>query len=358
MKLKILIAGDWHSELHEQAVYNALRGLGHDVHKFAWCEYFSNKRRGAYGVLRSLSNRLQNKYIVGGAVRQINSDFIQQIKSVRPNLVFIYRGTHIWPNSISIIKKFDSSIIVVGYNNDDPFSQGYSKWFWRNFVKSIPLYDMTLAYRQRNLDDFIKAGAKRVKLLRSWFIPERNHPMPLSPGDLKKYGCDVAFIGHYERDGRFKLLEEVAKEGFHLKLYGPGYEWDSLVKRTSSLRLQYPVRLVWGKEYNKAICGAKIALCFLSKLNRDTYTRRCFEIPASGTLMLAEYSQDLASLYVEGKEAEFFRNKSEFIEKISWYLKNDRLREEVAKAGYKKVKQDKHDVTSRMIKMLNWVEEL
>ena len=33
--MKILIAGDWHSELHEQPLYEALKNIGHDVYKFS-----------------------------------------------------------------------------------------------------------------------------------------------------------------------------------------------------------------------------------------------------------------------------------------------------------------------------------
>ena len=47
---------------------------------------------------------------------------------------------------------------------------------------------------------------------------------------------------------------------------------------------------------------------FFSRLNRDTYTRRCFEIPAAGTLMLCDYSDHAATLFAPGREADFFRD--------------------------------------------------
>ena len=116
-----------------------------------------------------------------------------------------------------------------------------------------------------------------------------------------------------------------------------------------------PVHLVWNEDYKKALCGAKIALCFFSKLNRDTYTRRCFEIPATGTLLLSEYSDDLASLYQEGEEADFFKNKEEMIQKIKLYLGNDDLRSRVAVNGNQRAIIDGHDIFSRMAKVLDFV---
>ncbi len=73
-----------------------------------------------------------------------------------------------------------------------------------------------------------------------------------------------------------------------------------------------PIKPVTGIEYNYAICGSKITLCFLSKINSDTYTRRNFEVPAMGKLMLSEYSQDLEIIFKENEEMVFFRNRDDF----------------------------------------------
>lgn len=116
-----------------------------------------------------------------------------------------------------------------------------------------------------------------------------------------------------------------------------------------------PTKMVWGADYNKALCGTKIALCFFSKLNRDTYTRRCFEIPATRTLMLSEYSDDLASLYTEGVEADYFRDKQEMLEKIDYYIRHPEVAERVAHAGYEKVRSAGHDIDSRLSVLLKWL---
>jgi spore maturation protein CgeB len=211
------------------------------------------------------------------------------------------------------------------------------------------------AYRHHNLDDFRKIGAKRVELLRSWYIREINHPISLLTIDKVRYECDLVFIGHYEDDGRLEYLEEIVKNGYKLRLFGPGYEWNSQLSKSLVLKHLVPVHLVWNEDYTKALCGASIALCFFSKLNRDTYTRRCFEIPATGTLLLSEYSDDLASLYRAGEEADFFKNKEEMIQKIKIYLGNDELRRRVAENGNKRAIIDGHDIVSRMAKVLDYV---
>lgn len=352
--MKILVAGDWHSELHEDAVYQAFKKLGYEVLKFGWHDYFKPNK----GVIDRLSKKIQNRFVTGPIVQRLNHDFLTVAKQFSPDLIFIYRGTHLTLSTLKKIKQQLADVVLIGYNNDDPFAKGHPYSLWRHFFKAVPVYDLMLAYRHHNLGDFLRAGAKRVELLRSWYFPERNHPVTLSPEDKREYECDVVFIGHYEADDRKQYLEELVRRGFRVRLFGPGYDWDPVLKNSPELQSHIPVRLVWGEEYNKALCGAKVALCFLSKLNRDTYTRRCFEIPATGTLMLSEYTDDLASLYKEGEEVDFFRSGEELIEKLNLYLGDENLRQAVAASGYQRVMADGHDVVSRMKQVLAWVTEI
>lgn len=350
--MKILIAGDWHSELHEEPVFNAFKTLEHDVLKFAWHDYFTPINR-----VDAFNKKLQNRFITGPVIQRLNRDLIKAAAEFAPDMVFVYRGTHITADTLKRIKRRQPSVTLVGYNNDDPFAQGHPYSLWRHFFKAVPVYDLMLAYRNHNLNDFLQIGAQRVELLRSWYDPARNHPVNLSDEDKRNYACDVVFVGHYEDDDRKRHLEELVRQGFTVRLFGPGYDWDPVLKNSPELHAFVPIRLVWGEDYNKALCGAKIALCFLSKLNRDTYTRRCFEIPATGTLMISEYSDDLAGFYKEGEEADYFRNGDELVNKVRQYLDDEPRRLAVADLGYRRVSVDGHDVVSRMKQVLAWVTE-
>jgi glycosyltransferase involved in cell wall biosynthesis len=180
----------------------------------------------------------------------------------------------------------------------------------------------------------------------------------MTPEQIREFGTDVVFVGHYEPDERLEYLEQMARQGIAFRLFGPGYDWNPVLEKSALLSGHIPVRLVWGGEYNLALAGAKIALCFLSKLNRDTYTRRCFEIPATGTMLLSEYSEDLAEMFEEGVEADYFRNSDEMISKIMIYLGDDSLRQRVASAGRARLLRDGHDVDSRVRQLLAWADSL
>jgi len=351
--MRVLVVGDWHSHLHEEAVYQALKQLGHEVNKFSWHQYFESS--GIIGQILGPYLKAQNKYMLGPVVNKLNRDLVNQVELQQPEMVFIYRGTHIYPSTLSKLGKVVPNAVLVGYNNDDPFAPDYPKWKWRHFLSSIQKYDLLLAYRHHNLEDFKQAGANRVELLRSWFISERNFPVELTAEEKRLFACDVVFVGHYEDDGRLEYLEEIVRNGWSLRIFGPGYEWDDVLRRSNILKQYAPVRLVWGNDYNLALCGASIALCFLSKLNRDTYTRRCFEIPASKTVLVSEYSDDLSCLFTDDKEAVFFSDLKQMRDRIEVLLADKLKMKNIAEAGYKRVIDDGHDNVSRMKYVMNLV---
>ncbi len=355
--MRILVAGDWHSELHEEAVFQAFRQLGHEVVAFPWHHYFKTSASW-HARLGSAIKRVQNKYLTGPLIKRLNRDLIAQVNAFMPDILFIYRGTHILPETLKALHACAPGLTLVGYNNDDPFAPNQPAWLWRHFLRGVPEYDLVLAYRHHNIEEFRVAGARRVELLRAWFIAERNHPVQLSAEDMARYDCDIVFVGHIEQDQRVACLQQIVRRGWRLNLFGPGYDWDPVIRHVPELKSHVPVKLVWGEEYNKAIAGARIALCFLSKLNRDTYTRRCFEIPATGTMLLSEYTEDLAGLYREGEEAEFFRTPEQMMLKIEQYLADEPRRKALAQAGYRRVLADGHDVVTRMQQVLTWVNEI
>lgn len=355
--MKILVVGDWHSDLHEEEVCRSFRRLGHEVLAFKWFSYFAYDAKSARSP-GAILKRAQNKFVVGGLIGRINQDLLQYVMANRPDVVFVYRGTHITARTLKAIRNGLPECVLVGYNNDDPFSPIQPRYLWRHFMAAIPQYDLMLAYRHANLADFKKAGAYCVQLMRSWFVPERSHPVTLDDRERERFAADVVFIGHYEPDQRLAYLEAIVENGYRLKLFGPTKYWQGPLSQSSKLRQFAPVHMAWGEDYNRALCGAKIALCFFSKLNRDTYTRRCFEIPATGTLMLSEYSDDLASLYREGVEADYFRSQEEMLSKIEYYLGHPEQAQRVARAGYDKVTSAGHDIDSRMQVLLKSIKEV
>lgn len=346
--MKILLAGNWVWPIYEKSCAEALESLGANIVPFAWHHFFQGKIGKFQNCLPSY----------GPSTSKLNRELLQAVEQHRPDVLWVWRGTHVLPGTLKTIKKRFGTKLV-SYNNDDPFgpkAHGNVPWhhhfLWRLYIKTLPYFDYNFFYRQINIQEAELVGAKNNFLLMPYFVPSMHRPVELSDEDKKKYECDVVFVGHYEADGRVDCLRALVDAGVHVKLYGGGY-WnrDVLGDLADYFGDTPPAQ---GEEYCKALCGAKMCLAFLSKINRDTYTRRCFEIPACGKLVISEKTNDLVRIFKENKEYVFFSDKNELVQKVLFYLNNEPAISEIANFGMIKVNNN-YSVKNIMNKFLNTI---
>ncbi len=347
--MKILLAGNWRWMIYEEAFGQALAGQGWQVIKFSFATFFDGK----FG-------RIQEAIPVPGpALIKLNKSILKKAKAEKPDVALIWRGTHIHPRTIREMNRM--GITTVSYNNDDPFGpknhvnvpwHHHLLWHW--YLKGIRRYRINFFFRKVNVMEAVDYGARNASVLKPYFVPWKDRPVDLSPIERKNYECDVVFIGHYEPDGRVKYLRALVESGFRVRLFGDEYWRKDVLGDLSSYFGE--IRRAEDDSYAKALCGAKICLAFFSKLNRDTYTRRCFEIPACGRLMLAERTDDLGEMFEENKEACYFSSCDELIKKVQWLISNPEISENIAKAGMKRVWSDGHDVESRASQFINAIK--
>jgi hypothetical protein len=331
---RILVVGEYRWPVYERAFCDALRRVGAEVFELPILRYL-----GPGDLLR----RAQTKYCVGPGIAAANAALVAVCALHKTDVVLAWRTPWLWPSTIRAARRAGACRVVL-YNNDDPFGPDADLPIWRRFRRLIPVADACFCYRRVNVAEFQAAGAKTVALLPSSFDPAVHRPIALTEADRTRFETDIVFVGHCERDGRLELVDKLIDAGFRIRLFGTlwdehahGHRW----------RDRLPIAAVWGDEYARAIAGARIALVFLSGRNRDNYTRRCFEIPAIGTLMLAPRTQELLSLYRENEEAAFFGTADELIGQVRRYLADSELRTRVAAGGHSRCFRDGYDVDSR-----------
>lgn len=350
--MKVLIVGDWFAEIYEESFYTAFKDHGCEVSKFSWIQYFkyyqyANRFEVKNNLLLSVYYRAQNKLTFGPVLLKINNDLLKHCNGTQYDLIFIYRGTHIFPSTLKKLK--ESGVTVFGYNNDDPFSVHYPKYFWRHFINGVKYYDHIFSYRNKNIVDYQTIGFNKSSILRSYYLKDKNYfidPTLIN----EQFKSDIVFIGHYEADGRDEILLHLLKSGIALKLYGTS--WDSSPLISELLSFVGDIKPVYN-EYNEVLNGAKIALVFLSKQNNDTYTRRVFEIPAAKTVMISEYTEDMASLYKDKEEIFFFNNKDECLSIVNKLLDNPDLIQQVSNKAYDRLMIEGHEVYDRVGSIIN-----
>ena len=328
--MKVLFIGDSLSVQYVSAFYNEAK-----KRDSLEAELFD------YGKLRdnSFLSRVELHYKNGLRIYDLNRRVVKQCKENRYDLVFIYYSTLLYGQTIKRIKALGCKVFM--YCNDNPFSKQYKLYIWRHLKKQIPYYDIVYAYRKSNIEDYKKYGANKVELLCSYYMSERNYYIPDTEIELDV--PDVVYIGHKENDGREGYIKALLDANISI---GLNHAWESFGYRNELTKVFS--KNVATLQYNEILNKAKIAIVFLSTLNGDTYTRRCFEIPAVKTMMIAPYTEELAEMYKEGEEIVFYRNKEDFVDKIKYYLVNDDEREAIALGGYNRLIQSKNAVGDRI----------
>jgi spore maturation protein CgeB len=353
--MKMLMAGDWHSYTFEEPLAVAFEKNGIEVIPFKWFYFFSGSSKNFFFTRFIL--KFQDKYMFGYLVNKLNKELLKKVELEKPEILFLYRGSHIFSNTLKKIKTKFPETFIISYNNDDPFSMIYPRWMWRHFIKAIPFSDLSLAFRHANIASYYANGALAADLFRGYFNPALHKKLELSKFNTKEFECDTIFIGHYENDGRAQILDFLAGNNVRVKIFGPTGSknksgWDDAIKSSNYLQNQN-VRYLKGLDYVLAINSAKIGLCFMSKLNNDTYTLRCFEIPACGTALFSEWTEDLANLFEDGVNAVLFKTQEELLERVTYYLTHPEELSLLAARGYEHVHAKGHDVYSRATWLVN-----
>lgn len=338
--MKILIVGYWRFAIYEAALQQGFKQLGCTCDKFEMRQYFDG----------TIWKRVNYKFawILG----HLERDLLKRCIAGQYDLIFFYGPRHISARVLQKIKASTRSKLFA-YQNDDPFSKQFPWWFWRLYLRSLSYYDYIFYYRNKNLADYQAYAYNRVSLLRSYYIKTANFPRHPDP----RYQCGVIFIGHYEPDGRDEYIKAIFDAGINFKLYGQRWP-ESKYYAYFCQKMGAPIEQLWNEEYNVALSSSKIALVFLSKLNNDTYTRRCFEIPAAKVMMLCERTADMQTLFQEGRDADYFSNPTECVAKLKAYMKEPEKLARMSVQGHQHLLASGHEVTDRCKQVLDIYQKI
>ena len=310
--MRILIVGSFAYEVYTPAFLKGFTDLGHEVTAIKYDDYLYKS---------NLISRIQNRYHIGFNLIKYNHDIITTFRVFQADFVFLYSCYNIWPSTLRKLKKHGAFIIT--YNNDDPFSKVPSFAHSRFFRGGLRFADINFVYREKNIEDYKNVGANNVYILLPYYLRDKNYKEEC-PKDI-----DVVFLGHYENDGRDYYIKALLDNGINVKVYSS--YWSRSPIYNQLINAFEPT--VTGLEYNHIINRAKVVLVFLSRINADTYTRRNFEIPAAGSLMLSEFTSDLDSLFPSNECAVYFRSQDELVKKCQYLLLHPQECERIARNG-------------------------
>ncbi len=336
---RILIAGNWHWDIYEEALAQGFQANGWEAVPFRTDDHVGT------GIVTACLLRARCPAVL----RRLNNALLAAVGETSPDAVFLNRSDLILPGTLKSIHEARTETVLLLHHNDHPYGGFLTRLKMRHYLRSIPEADATLVYRPGDAAYAGALGARRVELFPPYYLSRRHRPLP--SGEV----IDLVFVGHYEDDGRAEALDLLRRGGLEARVYGEG--WEPAQRKYSWLAGQ-DIRRIWGDDYARVLSSARIALVFLSFRNRDVYTRRCFEIPACGAMMLAPRTRELESFFTDGQEAVYYDSPGEMLAKIRHYLDHEDERTRIARAGRIRCLRDGHDERARARFLIDLIGEI
>ncbi len=344
--MRILFAGNLVSALETSwQRFDVMRRMGHTV---------EGVDLGPYGDLgqRRFLRRIDGRAFTETNLREANALVLKRVEIWGPDILWVDKGLLIVPNTLRKIKERWPALQLIAYQDDNPFgSRTFERPFWRSFIEGIAEYDLHFVKRSQDVERFCRAGAKQCRL----FVTGFYEPLfAASEKAVGKYRHDVCFVGTAIDDRATVISQMMLKNKVSVDVYGR--RWNRFL--VYYLKRKQFHDLLPAEHYADVTRESRINLGFVSHSNCDEYNGRSFDIPASGGFFLAERTPAHQSFYQEGVEADFFSSTEELFDKISFYLKNEDVRVNIARRGYERCMQEDYSLSRRLRDALAVVEAL
>jgi len=345
--MKILFIGDLNEYGRSFQRYRNLKELGHEVaglsHTPVSAEAGSDKKGG---FLSRVAWRLRFPLDTTG----VNNNIKEVVTKNDFDIIWVEKGNTIRPKTLKFLRNLKPLPKIISCSEDDMYASHNHSFYYKRGLK---YYDVVFTTKTYNLEELKRFGARRTELFLDSYDEKTHHPVSLTADEMKIFGSDVCFVGTFEKE-RVESMLFLAKNGVAVTVWGNG--WGGWAGKDPNLDIKN--KPVYNQDYAKAICGAKINLCFLRKINRDEVTSRSVEIPACGGFMLAERTNRHLEFFEKGKEAEFFGSDEELLEKTKKYLANETERKKIAEAGREKCLKSGYSTREQLAQMIAKIEKI
>lgn len=298
---------------------NAMRRLGHEVTVRTPWRYAPK-----LPALTTWCHHTGSMWVAGMIERRLLSD----LPSQHFDLAWVDSGEFVSPGLVRSLHRWADR--VINYNHDDPFGARDGLRF-RQYRAAVKEYDLVVVVRECNIAEAKAAGARDVLHVFRSADEVAHAPRAFSEDERQRWTSRVAFIGTWMRE-RGAFMKELVEAGVPLSIYGD--LWDRAP--------EWPViQAAWRgpavndeEGYARAVQCADICLGLVSHGNRDLHTTRSLEIPALGSLLLAERTDEHLRLYREDEEAVFWSDARECAARCHALLADAARIRRIAEAGH------------------------
>lgn len=300
--MRILIVGSDDIYAIENFYAKYIRQCGHNVDIFNAQVIFYKF------YYKNILNKFLFKLGISRVYKRINILFKNKVKETNPDIVFIFKGMEITPESLIWLDKL--GIKKVNFNPDNPFVFTGPGSGNKNVTNSISLYELHFTY-----------NTTVMQKMRSFYkIPVQHLPFgfDLDASVFNKYTGEkevmkVGFVGNPDKE-RAGFLEDLANQGIAIDIYGN--HWKNFVNH-KNITVKYAVKEA---EFWKVLHKYRVQLNLMRIHNLESHNMRSFEVPGVGGMMLAPDTEEHRKFFEPGVEVFLFTDLNDCIRKIHLML--------------------------------------
>jgi spore maturation protein CgeB len=246
-----------------------------------------------YQYYRGLLKKILFRTGFSGIYRSINQQLIEKVRVFRPEIVWVFKGMEIFPNTLRELSAMGCTL--ANYNPDNPFLFSGAGSGNKNITDSLPLYDLHFSY-SFSIKSMLESLGHSAQLLPFGYeVSEDLYKQTRAQQEVIK----TCFLGNPDKD-RAAILMQLAGLGIAIDVYGHG--WDKFVNH-SSITIH---DAVYSDDFWKVLGKYRVQLNIMRPHNLDSHNMRSFEIPAIGGIQVAPDTPEHREYFIPGKEIFLF----------------------------------------------------
>ena len=314
-------------------------GLGYEHYNF-------------YGTLNKMKNIEvvyfpYDEMFVKYGKEKMNNMLVNEVFLQKPDICFFFTlRNEISKETIKKISSSNKTVTLNWFGDDHNRFDSYSRFY-------APLFNWSATTDQLSVEKYHKIGYNNI-IKTQWGCNNFIYGPMKNNKDKDKYS--VSFVGQ-RYNLRSYISDVISEAGFDIQCFGRGWpngriSQNQMLKIFSQSKINLNITKTQRRIEPRFILGIFLREEIDKRITINSPTEwphifrslvanpraqikgRTFEIPGCEEFMLTQYVDGLDEYYREGKEIAVFKNNNELLNKIRYYLDNDKERRKVAKAGY------------------------
>ncbi|MDK2954980.1 MAG: spore maturation protein CgeB [Desulfovibrionales bacterium] len=321
----------------------ALRELGHTAEPFEAPDFYSAYQ--ALSRLKVTSDRLG--YLQNSYLQTVSSAVQAKVESFEPDLVLALAQAPLTHQTLKRLKR-DGVPTAMWFVEDFRLFT-----YWQSFA---PFYDL-FAVIQKSvfLEQLEAVGQPNALYLPLACHPDVHRPLELTPGERRKFGSKLSFMGAGYPNRRMAFRRFVGRD---FKIWGTEWEGDHILEPL----VQLSGARISSEDCVKIFNATDVNLNLHSSIQADRIVTggdfvnpRTFELAGCGAFQVVDHRQLLPELFAPDELA-VFHSVEEMVEMVDYYQGRPEERLDMARRSRKRALAE-HTYAARMQALMEFAAE-